>query len=183
MKSAARLTVISERVLHWIDALVIGLDLCPFAQAVKRRGLLKLSICEIDSLTGCLQQLADEAATLAEGDPKATTLLVLPEGFDDFDAYLDLLAMANALIDDLGFADVIQLASFHPLYQFEGTEVDDVSNWTNRAPYPVIHLLTEDSVELAVRQHPNPESIPGKNIARLQALGKEGVLRLAMKSA
>jgi len=183
LKSAAELSVITERLEHWIDAVVIGLDLCPFAHSAKRAGLMRVSVCETGNSAECLQQLADEAASLAAGDSRQTTLLVLSQGFADFEDYLDLLALGNALLEDLGFSGVLQLASFHPHYQFEGTELDDVSNWTNRAPYPLLHILTEDSVEQAIARHPDPESIPMHNIQRLQALGTEGVLRLAMKSA
>lgn len=111
-------------------------------------------------------------------EEQATTLFVLPVGFELFDDYLDLLALAEALLEDLGYAGVLQIASFHPQYQFEGTELNDVSNWTNRAPYPILHLLKEESVSKAVDAHTDPDAIPENNIRTLDKLGLNGVLSL-----
>jgi len=122
--------------------------------------------------------LVDEANRLETADDDATTLLIVPHGFTAFDDYLDLLALAEALLDDRGFEGIIQLASFHPNYQFDGTSIDEVSNWTNRAPYPVLHLLKEISVTKAVESHPDPESIPERNINTLEELGMSAVLKL-----
>lgn len=162
----------------WIDGLVVGLNLCPFANAAKLKNLVKVTVCEASSIEDCLQILVDEANQLEFANEDATTLLVLPNGFSAFDDYLDLLALAEALLEDRGFDGVIQLASFHPKYQFEGTGVDDVSNWTNRAPYPVLHLLKEVSVSKAVDAHPDPDSIPERNITTLEALGMSAILEM-----
>ena len=164
---------IAARVERWVEAVVIGLNLCPFASSVLRRGQLNIVVCDSDVMAECLQQLADEADALVAGDLQATTLLVLPEGFADFDDYLDLLAMAEALMEDIGLDEQVQVASFHPEYQFEDTDYDDVENWTNRAPYPILHLLTEDSVSRAVDSHPDPEGIPDANIDKLEDMGTE----------
>lgn len=168
---------------HWLDVMVIGQNLCPFANAARRRGQVR--IVEADSARPelCLQQLADEAHRLLDSDGEPTTLLVLSEGFADFDDYLDLLALAEALFEDLQFDGLLQIASFHPHYQFEDSESDDVSNWTNRAPYPILHLLREDGVTRAVAQHPDPDGIPARNIERLNALGIDGVLKLLEPAA
>ncbi len=163
---------------HWIDTLVIGQNLCPFASAVRRKGLLHIAVAGSDSLESTLQFLADEALALKNADPQATTLVVVPNGLNEFDDYLDALAVADALLTDLGFEGELQLASFHPQYQFEGTDADDVSNWTNRAPFPIFHLLKESSVSLAVDGHPDPDSIPEKNIATLERLGLERIFEL-----
>jgi len=125
-----------------------------------------------------LQFLADEALALKNADPQATTLVVIPNGLDEFDDYLDALALADALLADLGFEGVLQIASFHPDYQFEGTDADDVSNWTNRAPFPIFHLLNESSVSHAVDNHPDPDSIPDKNMATLERLGLARIFEL-----
>lgn len=162
---------IAARVERWVEAVVIGLNLCPFASAVLRRRQMNIVIAEGDTEEDCLQQLADEADALVAGDLQATTLLVLPEGFEDFDAYLDLLAMAEALLEDIGLDDQLQVASFHPDYQFDDTDFDDPGNWTNRAPYPILHLLTEDSVSRAVESHPDPDGIPEANIMKLEQMG------------
>ena len=171
----------SDSVEQWIDSIVIGLNLCPFANAARRQGHLKICMAESARTEECLQQLADEAALLEQADKQATTLFVLPEGFADFDDYLDLLAMAEALLDDLGFAGILQIASFHPLYQFDGTSADEVSNWTNRAPLPILHLLKESSIAKAVDAHPDPESIPVRNIEKLEQLGLIGIEQLLLK--
>lgn len=167
-----------QEINHWIDTLVVGLNLCPFANAIRRKDLLKIGVCAESSVEGCLQMLIEEANQLELADEDATTLLVLPHGFAAFDDYLDLLALAEALLDDRGFEGVIQLASFHPNYQFEGTSPDDVSNWTNRAPYPVLHLLKEASVTNAVESHPDPDSIPERNISTLENLGLPALLEM-----
>ena len=170
----------TESIDQWIDSIVIGLNLCPFASAAKRQGHLKICMANSARTEDCLQQLADEAALLGRADEQATTLFVLPEGFTDFDDYLDLLAMAEALLEDLGFVGSLQLASFHPQYQFEGTSADDVSNWTNRAPLPILHLLKESSITRAVDSHPDPESIPDRNIEKLEQLGLVGIEQLLL---
>ena len=164
---------ITARVERWVEAVVIGLNLCPFASSALRRGQLNIIVSDSDIMAECLQQLADEADALVAGDLQATTLFVLPEGFADFDDYLDLLAMAEALIEDIGLEEQVQVASFHPEYQFEDTDYDDAENWTNRAPYPILHLLTEDSVSRAVDSHPDPEGIPDANIDKLEDMGTE----------
>lgn len=160
---------------HWLDSMVVGLNLCPFANAVRRQGLVNIVIAPTGLPQECLQALADEARRLLAGDDQATTLLVLPEGFDDFDDYLDLLAIAEDLLVDLDYEGQLQLASFHPHYQFEGTAIDDVSNWTNRAPLPILHLLQEASLSRAVAAHPDPEAIPQRNIEVLESLGMNGI--------
>jgi len=168
---------------HWIDALVIGQNLCPFAHAVRRRGLLRISVSQSDRIESILQLLADETLALVRADAQATTLLVVPEGLEDFDDYLDALALAEALLSDLGYAGELQIASFHPDYQFDGSEPSDAGNWTNRAPFPVFHLLKESSVTTAVDSHPDPDSIPEKNIAKLEALGIARILELLIEPA
>lgn len=134
---------------------------------------MNIVIADSDAVPDCLQQLTDEADALLAGDPQATTLLVLPEGFADFDDYLDLLAMAEALLEDIDLDGQLQLASFHPHYQFDDTDYDDPGNWTNRAPYPILHLLTEESVARAVESHPDPDSIPDTNIDKLEEMGTD----------
>ncbi len=164
---------IVARVERWAESVVIGLNLCPFASGVLRRGQLNIVVAEDTTAELCLQQMADEADDLLEGDQQATTLFVLPEGFENFDDYLDLLALGEALLEDIGLEGELQLASFHPQYQFDDTEYDDAENWTNRAPYPILHLLTETSVADAVDSHPDIDSVPENNIDRLEAMGTE----------
>jgi hypothetical protein len=169
---------IEGRIKRWLEAVVIGLNLCPFASAVLRRGQINIVVADSDRIEDCLQQLTDEADALVAGDLQATTLFVLPLGFSDFDDYLDLLAMAEALLEAIGLDEQLQLASFHPEYQFEDTDNDDPENWTNRAPYPILHLLTEHSVSLAVDSHPDPEGIPETNIEKLRQMGTSALTTL-----
>jgi hypothetical protein len=163
---------------HWLDAMIIGQNLCPFANSARRRGLVRIVIARSARTEQCLQELADEANRLEAAADDATTLFVLPRGFEDFDDFLDLLAVAEALFEELDFDGILQLASFHPDYQFEGTKIDDVSNWTNRSPLPILHLLKEDSVTHAVEAFPDPEGIPARNIEKLQQLGLAGILQI-----
>jgi hypothetical protein len=170
--------VVVQDINHWIETLVVGLNLCPFAGAARRQELVKVAVCEEVSEEGCLQMLVEEANQLESAHEDATTLVVVPHGFTAFDDYLDLLALGEALLEDRGFEGILQLASFHPQYQFDGTDLDDVSNWTNRAPYPVLHLLKEASVSKAVEAHPDPDSIPERNIETLEKLGMPALLEL-----
>ena len=164
---------------HWIDTLVVGLGLCPFARAVLERELARLVVVETTKTAEVLQRLADEAAALLGGDERdATTLLVVPEGFGDFDDYLDLVAVAEALLAELGHEGELQIASFHPDYRFEGEAEDDAANCTNRAPFPMLQLLQEASVERALERYPDPASIPTRNVERLRALGHGGIRAL-----
>ena len=167
-----------QEINRWIEAIVVGLNLCPFANAARRRDLVRIQVCAESSMEDCLQMLVDEANQLELAAEDATTLLVIPQGFESFDDYLDLLAVAEALLDDSGFEGIIQLASFHPDYQFEDTHEDDVSNWTNRAPYPILHLLKEASVSKAVEGHPDPDGIPERNISTLNTMGLQSLLDL-----
>lgn len=164
---------------HWIETVVVALDLCPFASGALVRDRVTFEVVDTISVTEALQQVADAAAALIENENRDTTvLLILPDGFADFDEYLDLLGLAEALLDDLGHAGQLQIASFHPDYCFAGENPNDAANWTNRAPYPVMQLLQEDSVTRAVDAHADPEGIPLRNIERLRSLGVDGVQRL-----
>lgn len=170
MQSAKRDAQISSQILSWVSEFVVELNLCPFAAAPLKRGQVNIVVAASDRVEPCLQQLVDEADRLAAGDSQATTLFVLPSGFEDFADYLDLLDLGNALFENVGLEGAIQIASFHPQYQFEGTAFDAQENWTNRAPFPILHLITETSVSDAVDKHPDAEGIPDANIRRLQSM-------------
>jgi len=162
---------------HWIQTVVVGLDLCPFAAPVLRLDALTLRAVSGDTKT-CLTELARECARLEPRPEIDTALLVLEAGFRDFPDYLDLLDLSEQLLDDLDYAGIFQLASFHPFYQFSGTQRDDVENFTNRSPYPMLQLLRESSVTRALSGHSDPASIPERNIERMRELGVEGVKAL-----
>ncbi len=170
--------LILRRINHWIEHVVIGLQLCPFARHVYRSGLVKITLLDTADCESCLQQVAGLAEKLNQCESQDTHLLVLTRGFEQFDDYLDLLALAEALLTDLGYEGAVQIASFHPDYCFAEAEFDEPGNWTNRSPYPILHLLSEHSVEQAVNSYPNPEAIPNKNIEKLTALGADAIRRL-----
>ncbi len=168
---------------HWVDTAVIGLNLCPFAKAVQVQGRVRYVVSQAETPEDLLYELAAELNHLHDTPPETTdtTLLVHPKVLTDFLDYNDFLEAADALVEDIGLDGVLQVASFHPQYQFDGTEADDISNYTNRAPYPTLHLLREDSIDRAVQAFPEAESIYEANMATLQKLGIGGWLALGLK--
>ena len=169
-----------EQTRHWLEQAVIGLNLCPFAKAVHTRGQIRWVESSATDVQGLMSDLVHELQLLAAADPEAvdTTLLVHPQVLGDFLDYNDFLDLADAALEELGLDGVLQIASFHPQYQFEGTEPDDVENLSNRSPHPTLHLLREDSVDRAVASFPEAEMIYERNIQSLRALGAEGWERL-----
>lgn len=160
----------------WIEKAVIGLNLCPFAKAVYVRDQVRIVVSQASHLDGLLEDLDRELDFLASAEPAEvdTTLLVHPTLLPDFLDFNDFLQLAEAAVGEHGLEGEIQIASFHPAFQFEGTEADDLGNYTNRAPYPTLHLLREASIDRAVAAFPDAETIFERNIATLEALGLEG---------
>lgn len=160
----------------WVQRAVIGLNLCPFAKAVEAKGQVRYVVSDATDEDALLAALSAEMHLLAAADPADidTTLLIHPQVLNDFLDYNEFLEAADAAVEELGFAGVLQVASFHPDYQFDGTAPDDVSNATNRSPYPTLHLLREDSVDRAVMAFPEAESIFEDNMRTLDALGADG---------
>ncbi len=156
----------------WLEKAVIGLNLCPFAKAVQAKGQIRWVLSEATTPEALLHDLVRELQFLAEADPEAvdTTVLVHPQVLGDFLDYNDFLDVADAALDDLGLAGTLQIASFHPHYQFAGTQPDDPGNWSNRSPHPTLHLLREASIDRAVAAFPEAEAIYERNIATLRAL-------------
>ena len=169
-----------EQTRHWLEQAVIGLNLCPFAKAVHTRGQIRWVESSATDVQGLMSDLVHELQLLAAADPEAvdTTLLVHPQVLGDFLDYNDFLDLTDAALEELGLDGVLQIASFHPQYQFEGTEPDDAENLSNRSPHPTLHLLREDSVDRAVASFPEAEMIYERNIQSLRALGAEGWERL-----
>lgn len=165
---------------HWLQRAVIGLNLCPFAKAVQARDQIRYVLSEATTADALLEELAAELVWLNDTDPAVvdTTLLIHPHVLTDFHDYNDFLDQADAAIDALGLEGEIQVASFHPDYQFAGSDFDDPANCTNRSPYPMLHLLREGSVERAVEAFPDPDAIVERNIATLEKLGADGYRRL-----
>jgi uncharacterized protein len=174
------MTTREDRVLAetraWVDRAVIGLNLCPFAKAVQVNGRIRYVATSTDDPEQLLATLCDELRRLADADPSEveTTLLVHPDVLGDFDDFNQFLGPADAALRALGLEGVIQIASFHPQYRFAGTDADDITNATNRAPHPCLHLLREDSIDRAVAAFPEPEAIYEANMRTLQALGHIG---------
>jgi hypothetical protein len=155
----------------WIETFVVAHDICPFAGRELARDTIRCVEVEAGDWEAVLLRLIQECQRLDDEPGIETTLLVLTGGVEDFDDYLDLLAIAEALMVEQGYEGVYQLASFHPDYCFEDAEPDDPANFTNRSPWPMLHLLREASVEQAVAHHADPEAIPERNIAEMRQLG------------
>ncbi|HEY8101816.1 MAG TPA: DUF1415 domain-containing protein [Burkholderiaceae bacterium] len=160
----------------WLEKAVIGLNLCPFAKAVHVKDQIRYAISEAKTSEALLCELIDELKFLDESDPLEveTTLLIHPHVLTDFLDYNDFLDVADAALDDLNLVGIIQIASFHPQYQFAGTSIDDIDNFTNRSPYPILHLLREASIERAVEAFPDASQIFDKNIETLRRIGHKG---------
>jgi hypothetical protein len=160
----------------WVDRVVIGLKLCPFAKAPQVKGLVRYVVSEARDAEVLLAVLADELKRLAWTSPDRveTTLLIHPHVLTDFADYNDFLDRADAAVAELGLEGVIQVASFHPRYRFAGSDADDLANATNRSPYPTLHLLREASIGRAVAAFPEAKAIFAVNIATLRRLGAEG---------
>jgi hypothetical protein len=167
---------------QWLEKAVIGLNLCPFARAVYVREQIRYVVSGAETPEALLSELLGELQALAAADPERieTTLLIHPRTLADFLDYNDFLGVADAVVEELGLTGILQIASFHPRYQFAGTGPDDVENYTNRSPYPMLHLLRESSVERAVAAFPDAAGIYEKNIATLRRLGLQGWRRLGL---
>jgi uncharacterized protein len=161
---------------EWLEKAVIGLNLCPFAKAVTLKNQVRFVVSAAPHLDGLLEDLDRELDFLAVADPEAvdTTLLIHPTLLPDFLDFNDFMQLAEAAVGEHGLEGVIQIASFHPAFQFEGTAPDDMGNYTNRAPFPTLHLLREASIERAVAAFPAAATIYERNIETLRALGHAG---------
>lgn len=163
---------------RWVSEVVIGLNLCPFARRELVNERIRFVATDANSEEGLLTALQEEMMHLDQHPEVETTLLVHPDVLTDFMEYNDFLAAAEGLIEHLEVNGIYQLASFHPDYQFGGTQPDDAENYTNRSPYPMLHLLREDSLERAIAGYPGTESIPERNIELMNRLGVEHMRRI-----
>jgi len=172
---------------RWIDQLVVGLDLCPFAEASIARDGLRMTVCPATDPTGLSAALIDELQFLQTpaGEPFDSSLLIHPQTQRNFAEYNDYLDRCDEILEEHRLVGEFQIASFHPQYRFAGSREHDAGNYTNRSPYPMLHVLREASVTRAIEQHPDPESIPATNIRRLENLGEPAlvVLLAACRSA
>jgi hypothetical protein len=178
------LSITTEEIIaatrRWLERSVIGLNLCPFAENAYRGDRVRFRVSEQRSASGLLQELRGEMTSLQAADPVQceTTLLIHPWVLTDFIQYNDFLEVCEAALVELDLEGELQVASFHPHYQFAGTHPSDIENYTNRSPYPMLHLLREASVERAVAALPNPDEIYLRNIRTLRELGHPGWQRL-----
>ena len=164
----------------WLERVVIGLGLCPFAKAVHVKGQIRYFVSRATTPEALLEDLLAELRALSQADPEVTdtTLLIHPRALPDFLDYNDFLSVVDATVEDLGLAGELQVVSFHPHYQFEGNTADDPANYCNRSPYPMLHLLREASVDRAVAVFPDASLIVNKNLETLRTLGHAGLQRL-----
>ena len=174
------MTLPSEKIIAetraWVDRAVIGLNLCPFAKAVQVKGLVRYVVSEATDTAMLLADLHIELQGLGDADPAKldTTLLIHPYVLTDFIDFSYFLPAADRVLKTLGLTGTLQIANFHPEYQFADTKADDVTNATNCSPYPTLHLLREASIDRAVAAFPNAEAIYANNMRTLDALGKDG---------
>lgn len=159
------------RTKTWLSTVIIELGLCPFAKREFEAGRIHYDVIETGDLQAQLEHIIMECAALDRDAARETSLLIFPNGLSDFHDYLDLLALANSLIAKQGYEGIYQLASFHPEYLFAGVAADDPSHYTNRSPYPTVHILRESSVENALSTYSEPEKIPERNIKLTRNLG------------
>ena len=171
---------VEQHVRRWLERAVIGLNLCPFAKSVYQKAQVRIVVSDASTERALLEQLGEELALLRDtpADAIDTTLLVHPQVLQDFLDYNDFLDDADALVEAMDLVGELQVASFHPDYQFADTEPDDAGNLTNRAPYPILHLLREASIDRAVAAYPEPDAIIERNVATMRELGADGFRKL-----
>ena len=163
---------------RWLENIVIALNLCPFAKREVIKNRVHYIVCHSNETQSLLTTLEQAATQLANSTDIETTLVIHPhvlQHFEDYNAFLD---PAEQRLTALGYEGTLQIASFHPHYQFAGTNPEDPENYTNRSPYPLIHLLKEDSVEKAIANYPDPTQIPKNNIALMNQLGEQKLQQL-----
>ncbi len=178
MSDTAHLDIntVSEHTKQWLEKAVIGLNLCPFAKAPHVKNLVRIMVSEARHLDGFLEDLDRELQLLGNtpASELETTLLVHPTLFPDFETFNQMLEIADDAVVENELEGIVQIAPFHPDFQFEGTEADDISNYTNRSPYPTLHLIREDSIAKATEAFPDASAIFDRNIALLEKMGHEG---------
>jgi hypothetical protein len=163
--------IVIERTKNWIRDIVIGLNFCPFARKPFKEELILYKVDSTSANAVALESFINTCHFLEENPATETALLIFPNGFSDFEDYLNLTDLAEKLLKAQGFEGVYQVASFHPDYIFAGSDEHDPANYTNRSPYPMLHLLREDLLEIAIDKHAKVDDIPNQNITKAQSLG------------
>jgi hypothetical protein len=163
---------------HWMERVVIGLNLCPFAKAPAAKGAVHLAFSPATTPTQLTADLVQALQHLVQNPATETTLLVHPFVLGDFESYNDYLDVVDQVLEDMDLLGVVQVASFHPDYQFAGTQPDDPENNTNRSPYPTLHLIREESLDRAVDSGQDADTIVARNIETMNQLGPNGYTHL-----
>ena len=173
--TAQKHIIVKERTSRWVEDIVIGLNLCPFATGVWQQ--TRICVSNAQDVEHLLMDLGNELeALLSESvDTLATTLLVVPDWLNAFPDYLDALMVIEQCLEDIGLAEEFQVASFHPQYQFADQAADDPAHWTNRSPWPVFHILRAASVAEAVATYPDADGIPERNVECFRSMGLDAV--------
>jgi hypothetical protein len=171
---------IIDDVRTWLDEVVIGLNLCPFAAKPRNENRVRIVVSHATSAEALLDDLQRELEHLADTpvEQLETTLLAIPDMLEDFEDYNDFLDAVDIWLEQFGWEGELQVASFHPQYQFADTEPDDAGNLTNRSPWPLLHIIREESLEQAIEHFPDVDGIPERNIRRMEALTAEERQRL-----
>ena len=177
-------SAITQAVRGWLEVMVVGENLCPFAARPMNQGLVRLAECKADDADGIYRCVLAEIDRLlnAPAEQLETTVVIVAQGLEVFEDYLDMLAALQDALEQLHLDGVLQIASFHPDYVFEGTTDDDVTNYTNRSPYPLFHLIREESLTKALKHVPEPEKIPIRNQQRMRELGRSGIEQLLRRA-
>ncbi|WP_253820426.1 DUF1415 domain-containing protein [Vibrio pectenicida] len=172
--------MIVQQVNQWLNDVVIGLNLCPFAAKPQRNNQIKIFVSNAENEHALLKDMLNQLLELEQkpAEELETTLVVVPKMLNDFDEYNLFIDWVEALIRQQNWQGIFQLATFHPEYCFAGTAPQDAENLTNRSPYPVFHLIREDSMEKVLKHYPNPESIPDTNIERVENLSRKELVKL-----
>lgn len=163
--------IVIQQTRNWLSSVIVALNFCPFAKREMERQSIHFQVSNQCDTDVCLHELIHECQRLDENPAIETTILIFPDAYNEFYDYLDLVELGNALLIEQGYEGIYQLASFHPEYCFAGENAADAANYTNRSPYPMLHLIREDSLERALQNYPDPESIPERNIARARQQG------------
>lgn len=175
----------SLAVRNWVETCVVGMNLCPFAKRELVKNRVRFVTTDATTEEALLQALQAELELLNTDPSVETTLLIHPKVLQNFYDYNNFLESADALVLDMALEGTYQIASFHPDYQFGGTQPEDAENYTNRAPYPILHLLREDSLERVIADYPDVDDIPQRNIALMNRLGRDtlqALLRACLKA-
>ena len=162
---------IIQHTKNWVSQTVIDLQLCPFASAPFKTNNIDYTVIPGSDIAKHLHQIANSFSVLENDASIETQLLIFPDAYQGFEDYLDILYLANQMLEDLKYTGIFQLASFHPSYRFADSSETDAANYSNRSPYPMLHILREESLEKAIASHPDIEQIPMENTNRLNEIG------------